>query len=153
MSGNTTILRMKLWVWLYVRCQRSTSQWGHMAFHKHTFMSRDQFRSNRTAFQSKCIEMCILQWILCVLQNMDPERRAAKVQATSDLMQKLTNNKAKFPIHTKGRQPPTAAETRRIAKIFSEKYWSAVYFLSISHELYLQRFEFVLVTKSIHLKY
>ncbi|XP_069129079.1 C2 domain-containing protein 3-like isoform X6 [Argopecten irradians] len=60
-------------------------------------------------------------------QCPDPERQAAKVQATSNLMEKLTtnNHKVKFSsVHTKGRQPPTAAETKRIAKIFSEKFSS-----------------------------
>ncbi|XP_060074176.1 C2 domain-containing protein 3-like [Ylistrum balloti] len=60
-------------------------------------------------------------------QHPDPERQAAKVQATANLMGKLTtnNHKVKFSsIHTKGRQPPTAAETKRIAKIFSEKFSS-----------------------------
>ncbi|XP_033742500.1 C2 domain-containing protein 3-like [Pecten maximus] len=60
-------------------------------------------------------------------QFPDPERQAAKVQAASNLMEKLTtnNHKVKFSsVHTKGRQPPTAAETKRIAKIFSEKFSS-----------------------------
>lgn len=58
-----------------------------------------------------------------VIQTTDPDRRAAKAEASSDMKMRLTGAAQKSnPICTQGRKPPTAEEAKRIAKIFSEKF-------------------------------
>ncbi|OWF51153.1 C2 domain-containing protein 3-like [Mizuhopecten yessoensis] len=96
-------------------------------FQEHSSMPNFFLPSQHLAESMQALQQATSGFPSSSQQQTDPGRQAAKVQAASDLMEKLTtnNHKVKFStVHTKGRQPPTAAETKRIAKIFSEKFSS-----------------------------